>query len=56
MKEAATIWLMGGSLILNVAASRLIVKALLEKRRRGFWLGWILFSISLCLILFAIYY
>lgn len=55
MKEAAAIWLMGGSLVLNVAASRLIVKALVEKRRRGFWLGWILFAISLGLILFAVY-
>lgn len=56
MNESLTIWLMAGSLVLNVAASRLIVKALVEKRRRVLWRGWVLFSISLCLILFAIYH
>ena len=56
MKESLTIWLMAGSLVLNVAASRLIVKALVEKRRRGFWHGWILFSGSLSLMLLALYH
>jgi len=55
MEEAAAIWLMGGSLVLSVVASRLIVKAFVDKKRRGFWLGWVLFSISLGLILFAVY-